>query len=107
MIEISHYLDKDLVKFFDVASHDDVLNELINLLDSKGKLRNKEDFKKAIIERESIVSTGIGMGIAVPHAKLSDYNQFFIAIGIHQQGVEWNSLDGAPVHLIFMIGRPR
>ena len=46
------------------------------------------------------------MGVAIPHAKLSSYDDFFIAIGILQKGVDWNALDGAPVRLIFMIGGP-
>jgi PTS system nitrogen regulatory IIA component len=47
------------------------------------------------------------LGVAIPHAKLTGYEEFFIAIGIQGgRGIEWNSLDGSQVHLIFMIGGP-
>ena len=58
------------------------------------------------MEREKIVSTGIGMGTAIPHAKITTSEDFFIAIGILAEGIEWNSLDGIPVRIIFMIGGP-
>ena len=46
------------------------------------------------------------MGIAVPHAKLEGYNDFFIAIAIVEEGVDWNALDETPVRVVFMIGGP-
>lgn len=46
------------------------------------------------------------MAVAIPHAKLSSYNQFFICIAVLKRGVDWKALDSAPVRLIFMIGGP-
>lgn len=106
MIKISKYLAPELVVFLDVATRDEALLALIDRLDSLGKLKDKEVFYTAIMDREKIVSTGIGMGVAIPHAKLPDYDDFFIIIGILQKGVDWNALDHAPVRLIFMIGGP-
>ena len=103
---ISKYLDPRLIKVLEAESRDAALKELVEILDFEGKLKNKELFYQAILEREQIVSTGIGMGIAVPHAKLSGYKTFFIAIGVHQRGIEWDALDGAPVRIVFMIGGP-
>lgn len=106
MIKISKHLDPQLVTFLDVKTRDEALHALIDKLDSSGCLKNKHTFYNAIMDREKIVSTGIGMGVAIPHAKLTDYDDFFIAIGILQKGVDWNALDHAPVRLIFMIGGP-
>ena len=103
---IQDYLDEKLIIFLDVDDQKDALNRLVNLLDQEKKLLNRRDFYEAILKRESIVSTGIGMGVAVPHAKLPGYKTFFIAIGIHPKGIAWDALDGAPVRLIFMIGGP-
>jgi nitrogen PTS system EIIA component len=104
---ISKYLDKRLVLFLDVTSRDAALKALIDLLDKEEKLLDKEQFFQAILERERVVSTGIGMGVAIPHAKLEGYQDFFIAIGIQsKRGIEWNALDGLGVRLIFMIGGP-
>ncbi len=106
MIKIFDYLDPDFISFIECSTRDESLEKLVNLLHEKGKIRNKETFLQALLDREKIVSTGIGMGIAIPHAKLADYDDFFIAIGILKHGVQWGSLDGAPVRIIFMIGGP-
>ena len=106
-VAISNYLDEQLVRFLDVDSQTEAIAQLINCLDEAGKLLDKEVFHSAILEREKIVSTGIGIGVAIPHAKLAGYTDFFIAIGIQKgRGIEWQALDGAPVRIIFMIGGP-
>lgn len=106
MIRISKYLDPKTVSFTDAKTRDDVLFLLVDILHKQEKVTNKDVFYQAIIEREKIVTTGIGMGIAIPHAKLTDYDDFFMAIGILKQGVDWGSIDGNPVRLVFMIGGP-
>ncbi|MCP5469475.1 MAG: PTS sugar transporter subunit IIA [Chlamydiales bacterium] len=103
---ISSYLDKNLITFLDVDDQISALEKLVDVLDEHGKLFDRDAFYKAIIDREQIVSTGIGMGVAVPHAKLPGYKTFFIAVGIHPRGIAWDALDGVPVRLIFMIGGP-
>lgn len=106
-MRISDYLDSRLITFLDVDTRDEAILALIDLLDEEGHLPNKEAFRKAIFHREQLVSTGIGMGVAVPHAKLKDFPDFFIVVGIQKKkGLDWNALDKAPVRLIFMIGGP-
>jgi len=106
MIRISDYLDVNLVMLSDLDSRNDVMNAMINLLDSAGKLKDRKSFQRAIYERENLMSTGIGMGVAIPHAKLPGYEDFFIAVAVLQNGVDWKALDGALVRLVFMIGGP-
>lgn len=106
MIKISKFLDESLVCFLNANNRDEALQALVEAIHAKGKLQDKESFYSSILEREKIVSTGIGMSVAIPHAKIADYDDFFIAIGILSKGVEWNSLDGSLVRLIFMIGGP-
>lgn len=106
MIRIANYLDPQMVYFLNLENRDAVLKAMIDLVAEEGKIVDKAPFYEAIIEREKVVSTGIGMGVAIPHAKLPGYDQFFIAIGILNKGVEWNAVDGAPVRIIFMIGGP-
>lgn len=100
-------LDQRLVLFLDAITRDDAIDALIDLLDKEGKLPDKVSFRQAIFHREKLVSTGIGVSVAVPHAKMSDFPDFFIAIGIQKKvGIEWNALDLAPVRIVFMIGGP-
>ena len=106
MVKISKYLNENLVQFLKVSERDEVIHHLVDLLNKQGKLFDAQAFYEAIIERERIVSTGIGMSVAIPHAKMAGYEDFFIAIGILDKGVNWNALDGSPVRLIFMIGGP-
>lgn len=104
---ISKYLDERLVTFLEVEERNRAIQTMVDLLHNVGKLRDPIVFHRAILDREKIVSTGIGMGVAIPHAKLEGYNDFFIAVGIQgKKGIEWQALDSAPVHLIFMIGGP-
>ncbi|MGE4573250.1 PTS sugar transporter subunit IIA [Parachlamydia sp.] len=106
MIKISKYLDADLVTFLDVDTRDEALHTLVEMVHNAHLIKDKEAFYNAIIEREKIVSTGIGMGVAIPHAKLVSYDHFFVAIAILRRGIDWNALDHAPVRIIFMIGGP-
>lgn len=106
-VAISDYLDEGLVLFLNANSRDEALSQMVSALEKEGKLKNSKVFHDAVLEREGIVSTGIGLGVAIPHAKLQGYDDFFIAIGVQaKKGIEWNALDGSPVHLIFMIGGP-
>ena len=63
---ISKYMAPSLVTFLNVHTRDEALNALVDLLDHDKKLQNRKDFYDAIMDREKIVSTGIGMGVAIP-----------------------------------------
>lgn len=105
---IAEYLQEDLILFLKARNRNEALQSLTSALETKGKLHDHGEFYEAILEREKVVSTGIGLNVAIPHAKLEGYQEFFIAIGVQQSlpGIDWNALDGEPVRLIFMIGGP-
>src|SRR5688500_13643318 len=106
MNKLYQYLSEDLILFFEAKDRDDAITRLVNLADKKGILQSRDQFLNAIFEREKIVSTGIGLGVAIPHAKLTNMDDFFIVIGCLKNGVDWNALDKAPVRIIFLIGGP-
>lgn len=106
MQRFSKYLDPELILLLDVPDRDTVLHALVNQLHQRERIVNPDQFFQAIAEREKIVSTSIGMGVAIPHAKIAGFHDFFIAIGILNKGVDWNALDGSPVRLVFLIGGP-
>lgn len=105
-MHFTRYMDPRLVVILNAGSRDETLHQLVHRIYEAGKLPDEETFFNAILEREKIVSTGIGMGVAIPHAKLPSYDQFFIALGVLQKPVDWQALDGAPVRIVFMIGGP-
>lgn len=82
----------------------DALEELCEVISASDKISNKEEFYQTIIEREKTMSTGIGIGIAIPHVKLASIKDFVIAIGRKKEGLDFDSLDNKPVYLIIMIG---
>lgn len=106
MMELKNYIHPNLVYFLNVDTRDDALQEMIDRVYKEGKIIEKQPFYNAILDREKIVSTGIGMGVAIPHAKLPGYDQFFVAIGILSKGVDWHAADGGPVRIVFLIGGP-
>jgi mannitol/fructose-specific phosphotransferase system IIA component (Ntr-type) len=67
-------------------------------------ITDKEAFVTAIFEREKIISTGVGIGVAVPHVKIPQVKDFVAAIGRSTKGVEFQALDEKPVNIIVMIG---
>jgi len=106
-LAISDYLDPKLITFLDADSRDSAMRTIVDLVAKESDhIDDAASFYQAIIDREKVVSTGVGMGVAVPHAKLATCHNFFVTIGILKKGVDWDAIDGAPVRLIFMIGGP-
>jgi PTS system nitrogen regulatory IIA component len=60
-------------------------------------------FEKSVMERESIGSTGLGHGVAFAHGKLPEVPHMKVALGISRQGIDFQSVDGSPVHLLFVV----
>ncbi|MFT8316495.1 MAG: PTS sugar transporter subunit IIA [Clostridium sp.] len=87
-------------------SKDDVIDELIEVLYEDGKVTNKDELKKAVIKREEEFSTGIGMGIAIPHGKCSAVKEATITFGLSKKGIDYQSMDDKPAHLFFLIAVP-
>lgn len=81
----------------------EIIDEMIDILYKAGKLNDREEYKKEILKRESQGSTGMEEGIAIPHAKTNAVKNSTVAIGISKKGVDYESLDGEPSHLFFMI----
>lgn len=106
-MRITELLTKDTIAM-DLSSTEKngVIDELVNQLDKAGKLNDVTSFKEAIHNRESQSTTGIGEGIAIPHAKVSAVTTPAIAFGKSKAGVDYQSLDMQPAHLFFMIAAP-
>ncbi|MFD1991164.1 fructose-specific PTS transporter subunit EIIC [Paenibacillus nicotianae] len=82
------------------------IDELIASLATSGRINDKVLFKEKILKRESESSTGIGGGIAMPHAKTTAVNEPTVVFAKSTRGVDYESLDGEPAHLFFMIAAP-
>ena len=82
------------------------IDELVDLVNASGNLNNKEEYKKGIIAREEQSTTGIGEGIAIPHAKTKAVKKACLAAAVSKSGVDYESFDGSLAHLFFMIAAP-
>ncbi|MBR8660799.1 PTS system fructose-specific IIC component [Brevibacillus aydinogluensis] len=104
-----HIRIADLLKADTIVLHlaaktkEEVLDELIATLDEAGRLHSREEMKQAILAREALGSTGIGDGIAIPHAKTAAVKTPSIAFGLSKEGIDFDSLDKQKAHLFFMI----
>lgn len=88
------------------TTRDGIIGEMIALLDAQDVITSRDAVKQAILNREQESSTGIGMNIAVPHAKSDAVTKPRVVFGIKHDGIDWSSVDGTPAKLIFMIVVP-
>lgn len=88
------------------SSKSGILHELATLLASKHREIDLDDLNAVVVERERLGSTAIGDGIAIPHGKVAGAREIVGAFGRHVQGVDFESLDGRPTHLFFMLVAP-
>ncbi|GIW50373.1 MAG: PTS system fructose-specific EIIABC component [Anoxybacillus sp.] len=84
----------------------EVIEELVDVLEKTGKLNNRQTFIEAIFAREAQSTTGIGEGIAIPHAKTKAVRTPAVVFGRSKEGIDYDSLDGKRSHLFFMIAAP-
>lgn len=84
-----------------------VVAELVEVLaKKKSQMKNVDKVVEAIMKRESTGSTGIGQGVAIPHAKSEDVSKIVASLGISKTGIDFDSLDGEPVYIIFLMVAP-
>ncbi len=84
-------------------SKQDLLNKLLDLAMKSGKVSDREVARKEILEREKIMSTGVGKAIALPHAKTNAVTDSACALAILNQPIDYDSIDGEPVKIAFLL----
>jgi len=94
---------KNVLTEFKSENKNDVINELVDLLNGDERVIDLEEIRKCVFEREEKMSTGVGKGFAIPHGKTNSVNDILAAFGKSETPIEYNSLDGEPVHLVFLL----
>ena len=103
-MKITPLLNENLLNLnLKIDNKEDTLKEMVSLLKRENKIQSQDKFLAKIIEREREGSTGFGRGIAVPHGKSETVNELSLAIGRSKDGIEYQSMDGKKVKLIFMV----
>jgi nitrogen PTS system EIIA component len=98
--------EKAVVAEMKATTKDAALRELVDVLAKAEGIKNREDLVKVLLNRESLGSTGIGQGVGIPHAKTNAVKKLTAALGISLQGVNFDALDGEPVHIFFLLVAP-
>lgn len=107
-MKILDFLDKKAIKLnMESVDKEDSLSELVDVLAEAQGIDDKKSILKALIERESLGSTGIGQGIAIPHGKTDKVGELTAVLGISQKGVNFEALDGESVYIFFLLVAPK
>ena len=82
---------------------EEVINELIDLYKADDRVSDIEKVRESVLEREKIMSTGVGKGFAIPHGKTNYVKEILAAFGKTKKPIDYQALDGQPVHLVFLL----
>ena len=106
-MKLSKFSEENLI-VFDLKSNakDGVIEELVELVNTSNMVTDKNSLLKDIKERENLVTTGIGYGVAFPHAKTKSVKGIVIAFGRSNKGIDFEAIDHKPVFLFFLIAAP-
>jgi fructose-specific phosphotransferase system IIA component len=105
-ISLEAIIPPERVILLDATTKEDALRRLAAVVATSPDVSDGTRLLNAIHEREKIMSTGIGLGIAIPHAKIPSVRDFVVGFAKVDEGIDFNSLDGKPVHFIVMIAGP-
>lgn len=107
IVKITDYMSEELILLnLKAKNKDEALKELSALIGKSEKIEKKDVIYKALLERENLGSTGIGKGVAIPHAKTDVAESLTIAFGISEEGVDFKSLDQEKVKIFFVFASP-
>lgn len=106
MDDLGELLDSRRVLFLDGDSKEDALRRLVEMAALDPHVRDADELLTAVREREEVMSTAIGLGIAVPHARLRSVDDIVVTVGISRKGVDFQAFDQRPVHVMVLVAAP-
>lgn len=102
-MHVRDYTSIQNIKFFSTRNKYSAIEELARTFEGGEACTDINLLVSSLKEREEIMSTGIGFGIAIPHAKIPQVKKLSFAVGISRQGIDFDSMDGVPVNLIILV----
>ncbi|MDY6774364.1 MAG: PTS sugar transporter subunit IIA [Candidatus Nanohaloarchaea archaeon] len=103
-VDFDEVMDEELVSLeTDASSKEEVIEELIDIMDDAGRLEDRDEALEDVMEREKEISTGVGKGIAIPHAKTTAVEGPVVAFTRSTEGIDFDAPDDKPATLIFML----
>lgn len=95
--------EKNVIAHLKGTTKEEVINELVDLFKSDPRVTDIEKVRACVLEREKIMSTGVGKGFAIPHGKTGSVDEILAAFGKTNNPIEYEALDNQPVYLIFLL----
>ena len=103
-MKVSELLEENFILTkFKSTDKEDAINELIDLYKNNDKVVDIEQVRKSVLDREKIMSTGVGKGFAIPHGKTNAVKEILAAFGKSDEPIDYDALDGNPVNMIFLL----
>jgi fructose-specific phosphotransferase system IIA component len=106
-VQLTELLSPERIKIpLASSTKDEILGELVEVVGRNAAVRDLDEVLRAVREREDVLSTGIGSGVAIPHGKSAGINELTLVAGVRPEGVDFEALDGKPVSLFFLLVGP-
>ena len=106
-MKLSNLLSPELIKIpLESQNKEGVIRELVDVLAQNGKVTDSDSVLEAVLEREKVMSTGVGQGIAIPHGKTESATGVVAAMGISPGDIDFQAIDEQPVHIVFLLLAP-
>lgn len=104
IVNLEELMPQGLIQFeLKTEEKMDAIHELAKLMADNGRIDNLNEYIEAVTKREEEYTTGIGFGVGIPHGKSSAVQKASLAFGRSKKGISWDSMDGKPVNLLFLI----
>ncbi|MFH1701650.1 MAG: PTS sugar transporter subunit IIA [Candidatus Zixiibacteriota bacterium] len=106
-MKLSKFCDENLITFdLKASDKNSVIEELVDVAAGSSLVKDRDQLLADIYHREQMVTTGIGYGVAFPHAKTKATKGIVITFGRHNEGIDFEAMDKKPVHVFFLIAAP-
>jgi len=106
-MKLREILSKETIRIPLVSTEKDkLIEEMVDALYAAGKIQDREKVLKAVLDRERVMSTGVGDGVAIPHGKADGVKNLVASFGVTKHDVEFGSIDDKPVRLVFLLVGP-
>ena len=103
MPKLANLVTADRIIDLKATTKNEALQELFEVMEAAPEITNGAAFEESVLEREKILSTGIGLELAIPHVKIPTVSNFVMAIGRSKAGIDFDALDGKPVKIVILI----
>jgi mannitol/fructose-specific phosphotransferase system IIA component (Ntr-type) len=103
VLKLSNMITADRIVDLKATTKNEALKELFAVMEAAPEITNGNEFERSVLEREKILTTGIGFELAIPHVKIPEVSNFVMAIGRSKTGIDFDALDGKPVRIIILI----